>query len=362
MQLKDRAAVPDVRLEHDRFRRLKGARRSDTIPPSSRLAIARLIRALALVIAVLTTSAVATAAWATSPREWSTPVVIDAHGSHANQVTYSASCPSATFCVVADGNGNVTLGRNGRWMSGQPVKAGGSFDSVSCPTSTHCVAIAGGGANAVTFNGYSWSPALRMGPEATYKISCPTSGFCAAVGASGNPGGSSTIALLRGRTWSSHQVSSTGARDDRLMDVSCAAPTFCVAVNLNGQRLTFNGVKWTSIKSAGPNGLISISCVTPTFCLAVTDTGQSMTFNGTRWTTPRAIPLFSSSFAYSVSCSSSIYCVVPGLNGYAVSWSSGKWSPPARVFLGGVSAGVAVSCSPSRTCLAVNDKGFSSAN
>jgi len=353
---------PDVRLERDWSRRLKDSCRFDAVSPSSRMTIAQRIRVLALLIAVLSTSAVATEAWATSARKWSSPIVVDAHESHANQVTYSASCPSATFCVVADGNGDVTLRRNGRWLPGQPVKAGGSFDSVSCSTSTHCVAIAGGGANAVTFNGRTWSPAVTMGPEATYKISCPSNGFCAAVGASGKPGGSNTIALLRGRTWSSHQVSSTGARDDRLMDVSCATPTFCVAVNLDGQRLIFNGVSWTSIKSAGPKGLISIACVTPAFCLAVADTGQSTIFDGTRWTTPRSIPHFSSSFSYSVSCSSANYCVVLGLDGDAASWSSGKWSLPVRVFPGGFSAGVAVSCSPSDTCLAVNDRGFSSAS
>lgn len=353
--------IRDVRFVRDRSWTLRSVLQSVAILTSSRVARACSKCALALVIAVFSTNVLASAAGATSSRQWSAPVVINAHGSHANQVTYSVSCPSAAFCAAADGNGNVTLRRNGRWLPGQPVKAGGSFDSVSCPTTTHCVAVAGGG-NAVTFDGHKWSPALKMGPEAIYKISCPTMAFCAAVGASGMPGGSNTMALLRGHTWSSRQTPTTGALNDRVMDVSCATPKFCVAVNLDGQILTFNGVKWTSKQFAGSKGLISVSCATPAFCLAVADSGQSMFFDGRGWTPAHSIPRFGKSFAYSVSCASTTYCVVLGLNGYAASWSPGRWSIPVRVFPGGFGAGVEVSCSPLGTCLAVNDRGLSSVN
>jgi hypothetical protein len=321
----------------------------------------RVLPFLALTVAILNIGFTTHPSGAASDSQWSTPLLVNPHGSHANQVTYSVSCPSNDFCAIADGNGDVTLRRHGSWLPGLPVNAGGSFDSISCPTATHCVAIGGAG-NAVTFNGRDWSSARRIGPDVSYHVSCPTVQFCAAVGASGTPTGFSTIVLLHGRVWSSRRIPTTNWQTDRLMDVSCTTQDFCAAVNLNGKILTFKGAKWSTSSAYGHKGLISVSCVSGTFCLAVGDAGQFTTYDGTRWTSPHSIPLFGSAFAYSVSCASPAYCVVLGINGYSVSWKSGRWSAPERVFTGGASAGVSVSCPPSGACVAVNDKGLGSYN
>ena len=293
--------------------------------------------------------------------KWSSPVIVNPSGPHRNQVTYAVSCPSATLCVVADGNGNVTLRRNGKWLPAHSVHAGGSFESVSCPSVTHCVAIGGAG-NAVTFNGRTWSPAHRIGPDVSYHLSCPTTDFCAAVAGSDKPGGLNTIALLHGTKWSSVQTAASRAQPDLLLGVSCTSKQFCVAVNLDGTILTFNGVRWSSSDPSAPKGLISVSCVTSSFCLAVADSGLYTTYNGRTWSTPQSIPLFNLAFAYSVSCASPTYCVVLGISGYSVTWVSGHWSPPVRVFPGVGSAGVSVSCARTNACVAVNDKGLASYN
>ncbi|HVA69989.1 MAG TPA: hypothetical protein VNF08_01525 [Acidimicrobiales bacterium] len=289
--------------------------------------------------------------------KWSTPILLDPGRSTENQTGYSVSCPATDFCVVVDGNGHVIYRRRGTWSPPQAVQAGGSFDSVSCLSATFCVAISSG--HAVTYDGRSWSKAVKAGPDATYKVSCPNISFCAAVGASGLPGKPSTIATFNGHAWSSQQTSTTGSLYDRLMDVSCATSTFCVAVNLDGQILTYKGARWIPSRTAGPKGLISVSCVTRAFCMAVTDSGHSIMYHGRGWSSPAAIPGFASGFAYSVSCASTTACTTIGLSGRAIHWTAGQWSKPETVFPGGPVAGVAVACSPADVCVAVDDKGRS---
>jgi len=327
-----------------------------TIRPHSTGALPRILVAL-ITLATLSV-VIASAGAATKVSKWSTPIRVDPGGGPNNQTTYSVSCPTTAFCLVAGGNSQMVYRRSGNWSSPQTVNAGGTFDSVSCRSATFCVAMTSG--HAVTYNGHSWSKAQKVGPEATYKISCPTTSFCAAVGASGMPGKPSTVATYNGHSWSSTQVSTTGTLDDRLMGVSCASSTFCVAVNLDGQILTFNGAKWAPSRVTGPKGLISVSCATPEFCMAVTDSGHSTTFRGKGWSPSANIPKFASAFAYSISCASRTACVAIGLTGEAISWYAGRWSQPVRVFPGAPVAGVAVACSPSNVCVAVNDQGRSS--
>jgi len=295
---------------------------------------------------------------ATNNKQWTAPVRIDARQSSSNQTGYSVSCPVVDFCLAANGNGSVAFLRHGRWSSPQSLEAGGSLDAVSCPTVTFCVVVSGAG-QAVIFNGHSWSPTEKVGPEGAYHVSCPTTSFCAAVGASGLPGKPSTIATFDGHSWSWHQTSTTGTTNDRLMDVSCATSRFCVAVNLDGQILTFTGMRWLPSPTRGPKGLISVSCVTQTNCMALADSGAFLMLREKGWSTPRVIPGFRDSFAYSVACASTKECAAIGLSGQAAVWSAGRWSKPIVVFPGGFMAGVQVACTKSGACVAVNDRGSS---
>lgn len=167
----------------------------------------------------------------------------------------------------------------------------------------------------------------------------------------------SSLGTSDGHSWSTQQTLGTGALDDRLMDVSCATRRFCVAVNLNGLTLTFDGQRWSTVPGTGPRGMISLSCSSTSFCLAVADSGAYATFDGRRWSALSAIPGFGAVFAYSVSCSSTTRCTAIGLSGMAANWQQGRWSEPVRVFPGGYSATVAVSCASSDIRMALSSKG-----
>lgn len=294
----------------------------------------------------------------TKVQSWSAPVRIDDGVSASSHTGYSVSCPVKSFCLVATGYGTVYFWRSGKWSPPQSIAAGGSLDAVSCATSNFCVVVSDAG-QAIIFNGQLWTQLEMIGPPAAYHVSCPTTSFCAAVGASDLPGKPSTIATFNGNAWSSQQTSTTGTTNDRLMDVSCTASRFCVAVNLDGQILTFTGTQWLPSLTKGPTGLISVSCVTENHCRALADSGASMTLQGKAWSAPSVIPGFKNMFGYSVACSSAENCVAMGLSGQATNWSSGKWSKPVAVFPGGFMSDVQVSCAKSGACMAVNALGIS---
>jgi hypothetical protein len=293
----------------------------------------------------------------TPPNKWTSPVSIGAKGSSATQVDYSVSCPTSTFCVSVNGDGQVLYYRSGVWSLPRSLALGGSINSVSCSSTTFCVAVAQGQAS--VYNGHRWSSAVHFGPTGdTYKVSCPLPTFCAAVGASENPGGPSALVTFNGHSWTPYKSTSTGKVDNRLLSVSCSTPQFCMATNFDGQILSFNGLRWTPRHSPAPKFLISISCTRSKYCMAVTTAGQSMTFQSGTWRTSKTIPAFKSAFAYAVSCASETECSVIGLGGAVTTWSSGRWSTPFIVFPGGVVAGVGISCSTKTFCVAVNDKGM----
>jgi len=288
---------------------------------------------------------------------WSTPVRIEPPSlSSSDSSIYGVSCPNANFCAAVDARGYALFWDNGMWSRPQPVGAGGTLTSVSCPTTTHCIALSAGG-KAVLFSGRAWSLPKSIGPVGTYKLSCPTVTFCAFVSAGGSVGAAITIGIYNGRSWATQQIPSDGAHNDRILDVSCATPRFCIAANLNGHSLTFDGRRWVTTSGTGPIGMISVSCGAVSRCIAVTDAGTYATFDGSRWSDTRAIPDFAGAFGYSVSCSSTTRCTAIGLNGRVVNWQSGRWSKTFQVFPGGELATVDVSCSPQGGCMAVDSKG-----
>jgi hypothetical protein len=317
---------------------------------------------VSVVITMVASGCSGTTSVVTSGTTWSAPVRVGSNGSSSPPSSlYGVSCPNAASCIAVDENGSALFWHGRKWWSGpQPVGAGGTLSSISCPSTTFCVAVSVSG-SAVIYDGHAWSSPLPLGPAATYKVSCPTVTFCAAVGANGTAGAASTLATFDGQSWSTQQTSPGGLKD-RLLDVSCATRKFCVAVNLDGKTLVFDGQRWSNVAVDGPPGMISVSCASSTFCLAITDSGASAVFDGTSWSPPADIPAFASAFAYSVSCGSTTRCTAFGLSGMAVTWQQGRWSTPVRVFPGAFSATLAVSCVAPDTCMAVNSKGEAASN
>jgi hypothetical protein len=320
--------------------------------------VARLVIASVIMMSSMLSMFPSGASAATSLDKWSPPVLIGSNGSSATQVSYSVSCPTSTFCVSVNGDGQVSYYRSGVWSTPQSLALGGSIDSVSCSSKTFCVAVAAG--KAAVYNGHVWSSAAHIGSAGdAYKVSCPTSTFCAAVGANGIAGKPSALVTFNGHSWTTYKTTSTGTLNDRLLSVSCSTPQFCMATNFDGQILAFNGTRWTPSRVSGPKSMISVSCTASRFCMAVTTIGDSTTFHSGTWSSPKLIPAFKNAGAYSVSCVSAAECSVIGLSGAVAMWISGRWSSPLTVFPGGYVAGVAISCSAGGNCVAVNDKGMS---
>ena len=74
-------------------------------------------------------------------------------------------------------------------------------------------------------------------------------------------------------------------------DVSCPTTTWCMAVDLSGQALTFNGRAWSTPRKVFPKApgqpQAAVSCPTTSFCLAVSAYGYGVYRSGT-WTVVRS--------------------------------------------------------------------------
>jgi len=188
---------------------------------------------------------------------------------------------------------------------------------------------------------------------------CATSSFCVAVGNQSNASGTTTlIEQWNGSAWSIvKSPNASGAGENQLYGVSCAGPSFCVAVGVSGPGSTYvdplveqwNGSVWSLGTSATPPSVDStqlnaVSCVTTTWCMAV---GYSVnassdriamaeTWNGTVWavspTTPPAGSVASQ--LDGIDCVSTSWCMAGGdyENGssdflsIAMLWSGSSWS------------------------------------
>jgi uncharacterized Fe-S cluster protein YjdI len=130
------------------------------------------------------TSPASTNSSQTGPLAWSQPSSIDASGGGLNAV----SCPSSSFCVAVDGNGNALTFNGSKWSQPSSIDAsGGGLIAVSCPSSSFCVAV-DSNANALTFNGCKWSQSSSIDAKGggLNAVSCPSSSFCVAVDGNGN--------------------------------------------------------------------------------------------------------------------------------------------------------------------------------
>ena len=105
-----------------------------------------------------------------------------------------------------------------------------------------------------------------------------------------------------------------------LTHVSCAASTFCVAVDDMGNATTFDGTTWSAPTPIDTRLRLSdVSCPTATFCTAVDDHGFATIFDGTHWSTPVGITPEDVSFTYPGTSR-------PPSMASAAGWPPGPWS------------------------------------
>jgi hypothetical protein len=200
--------------------------------------------------------------------------------------------------------GVVLVGLAAGYLSARPAhaqsaRAGPNVPvSVSCPTTQFCVAVDDQG-NALRFEGGVWSRPHSLQATGLNSVSCTSPTFCVAVGLGGD------AFVLRGATWSaavSVDHKSAGEADSfgtsGLSAVSCTTTTFCMAGDVLGHVSTFNGQRWThperieprgtyeTDRKLGTVGITGLSCASPSFCVAVTVAGRAVVFDGASWSSP----------------------------------------------------------------------------
>ncbi len=152
-------------------------------------------------------------------------------------------------------------------------------------------------------------------------------------------------------TWSSpQQVDPHGGG---ITSVSCPSPSFCMAADIIGDTLYFQGYNWTTPEQVDPGaGISSVSCPSPSFCMAVDNAGNALEWNGSAWSKPSQI--VNGAALSSISCPSSSFCMAVDTAGDATSYTGTAWSSPVSM---DSASNLSVSCRPSGSCVAVDGSG-----
>ncbi len=281
---------------------------------------------------------------------WSSGVLMD---TAATGGMASVSCPTASFCMAFDNNGNVVKTTDGGsvWSPYSNVDSGGSPQSVSCDTTSFCAMVDNDG-NAFVYNGGSFTTFSGMdGTIRLASVSCASSSTCVAIDVDGN-----AVRYSSGSWSAPHFVDYLGSPTS----VSCpTSTTFCVAVDNDGGAVTSSdgGITWSTpaVIDEGPTDLQSVSCVSSIFCAAVDDVGNVLTYNGSSWSAPAAID---SNVLESVSCASATLCVAVDDNDDETTFDGTSWSAPNSIdpYEFGLNS-VSCTATPTTFCVAVDDGG-----
>ena len=267
-------------------------------------------------------------------KRWGEPTPIISVPGNSGQV--EVSCPTVRFCALVDvkGYGFTWDGRS--WsppvnVFRYPAPAGsyGSSNVISCPTAEFCVVAGDLNGDAVFYQDGRWrqGPSIRgrFDPPAVDSLSCPTTTFCALADNFGR------VVTWNGETWS--KPANIDAGEAKGTAVSCPPTTFCVYVDSDGNASTYNGTKWgSSIRidhstirapvtnppgpAIAPAGPLAVSCPTTRLCVAVDLAGNALTYNGVTWSKPTRIDPGQELSA--VSCPSTRFCLATDGTNYLV--------------------------------------------
>ena len=286
--------------------------------------------------------------------KWSIQRTTNLAGASQSDLT-SVSCASSTICIAV-GSYTKTGGRsrtlaerwNGIGWSSQRIPDVGLLTGLSCASATACVAV--GAAlvgHVVSWNGARWSLHAIPKPAGASQlhlndVSCSAPTACIAVGSSVMASG--RIELPSAERWNgtSWSIQPTPKRvdltypDSRLMEVSCAVPTDCIAVGyrygvtgdhgvIRGPLLAerWNGVKWSLEAIPNPAGvatanLTGLSCSAKTGCSLVGSFNNGSGYfverwNGMRWSTQATVAVTAAKLSLSgVSCTAQTSCTAVG--------------------------------------------------
>jgi hypothetical protein len=264
----------------------------------------------------------------------------------------SLSCGSATSCVAVEGNGYVLVYDGQGWSPAQKVSTVATFNSVSCPTATFCMAmgrLTTGTGVASTFDGHSWSGPASLGTQ-PLAVSCTSATFCMAVDSSGG------AHRYDGTTWSARTVIAEGLA---LREISCVSSSFCTALDTQASAAMYNGTSWSVIAAptSSTTGVVVrryVSCAAPTFCVAV-GSGAAIVYDGNHWSAP--VQIDAGRAMEGVSCPSPSWCMAIDHDGRAMRFDGQSWTAPAAIAAGTLLLG-SISCSSVTSCVVVNRDNF----
>lgn len=242
---------------------------------------------------------------------WSRPKWV-AHSFLGHGILVALSCASASFCVVV----------------GDAVRGAYPHAQFFGP--------------AAVYNGHSWGSLDEVAANAQLQaVDCTSPTFCLAVGWTGRGGGSTRrgqprgfVVIWNGSSWKSASVS----RDYMLMNVSCASSAFCVVTGAKAPSTIFPGDSTFSYRSDTNVALIyhngsssqpqvidshqltSISCRSSSLCVAVDVDGDAVTYSSSSWEAPRIVP--GMSLAIAIACARSSLCLAGDFKGNVFTASS----------------------------------------
>jgi hypothetical protein len=194
---------------------------------------------------------------------WTAPFVVDAVA-QTNNIPWLWQACSPSFCMAVEASGSVV--RYDGATAHVYTNIGIHARSVSCPSATFCMAVDGLGGY-VTFNGSTWSSASTIASppcspgDCALLVTCSSSSFCLAGSYTGGP-----ALTWNGSTWMA--VADLAAY--RMYRAVCPADGSCLLLNLDRDTTTLSGSTWSPLTAPDPNYLTNdVSCATPTFCVAV---------------------------------------------------------------------------------------------
>lgn len=136
-----------------------------------------------------------------------------------------------------------------------------------------------------------------------------------------------------------------------VVSLSCGSATSCVAVEVNGYALVYDGQGWSRPRKLSTGVFSSVSCPTATFCMAVgrtaTGAGVAYTFDGATWSEPAALAVLEAA----VSCTSATFCMAVDYYGGFQRYDGASWS--ARTVIAGRPDLTSLSCVSPTFCAAL---------
>jgi hypothetical protein len=289
---------------------------------------------------------------------WTYPSPVDQTAfQNSNALIYNLSCPQKLSCYAADGAGNILFssGEGQPWRIVDTDPGGAAINGISCPTASFCVAVDNGG-NALIDSGGSWSDPISVDSNGGgfVAISCLSTTLCLAPDSDGN------VAVFTGvdTKWAVESVDPNNTPTD----ISCPTTSFCELTDQNGNVLSWSGRSWSNpsqVASTNDNTseLNAISCATPSFCVAVdgtansSDGGYVYTFNGSNWTPE---PVSTAAPLDAIACPESGFCVATTSSGGVRVYRGGTWSGVSQI--DGNNSFSNIACSTSSSCVAFDDK------